>query len=256
MGDSGLMSAKLEAGDAIVVPEKLIFSRTMKDVKDITADHDAARGHARGVPGDSLISRDHGSRPRGRDKGGFVEERQQPEYTDDVIDLGQYSAALRPEGLVEDRSAFPGGRRCHAPRDASECRTSTRRPRSSLPAIDEKKQIPALGALASFGMTIGGPSSVEDLESLFKSNDLTVRVFRKYNLWPIVLADKFDPTTGKVKPAWTDRLFGNENGPKAPRRLGRHTRSEGSPEGFRQQEGRNGFRFLLNLPLRKVPRTS
>ena len=36
MGDSGLMSAKLEAGDAIVVPEKLIFSRTMKDVKDIT----------------------------------------------------------------------------------------------------------------------------------------------------------------------------------------------------------------------------
>ncbi len=36
MGDSGLMSAKLEAGDAIVVPEKLIFSRTMKDVKDVT----------------------------------------------------------------------------------------------------------------------------------------------------------------------------------------------------------------------------
>ena len=26
----------LEPGDSIVVPEKLIFSRTMKDVKDIT----------------------------------------------------------------------------------------------------------------------------------------------------------------------------------------------------------------------------
>ena len=37
MGDSGLMSAKLEPGDAIVVPEQLVFSRTMKDVKDITA---------------------------------------------------------------------------------------------------------------------------------------------------------------------------------------------------------------------------
>jgi protein involved in polysaccharide export with SLBB domain len=36
MGNSGLMSVKLEAGDAIVVPEKLIYSRTMKDVKDIT----------------------------------------------------------------------------------------------------------------------------------------------------------------------------------------------------------------------------
>ncbi|MGB5196556.1 MAG: Wzz/FepE/Etk N-terminal domain-containing protein [Candidatus Deferrimicrobium sp.] len=84
------------------------------------------------------------------------------------------------------------------------------------PSVDEKKQIPALGALASFGVTIGGPSSIEDLESLFKSNDLTVRIFRKYNLWPIVLADKFDPTTGKVIPAWTDRLFGNEKGPRPP----------------------------------------
>ncbi len=84
------------------------------------------------------------------------------------------------------------------------------------PSIDEKKQNPALGALASFGVMIGGPSSVEDIESLFKSNDLAVRVFRKYNLWPIVLADKFDPATGKVKPAWTDRLFGNEKGPKPP----------------------------------------
>jgi uncharacterized protein involved in exopolysaccharide biosynthesis len=84
------------------------------------------------------------------------------------------------------------------------------------PSVDEKKQIPALGALASFGVSIGGPSSIEDLDTLFKSNDLTVRVFGKYNLWPIVLADKFDPATGKVKPAWTDRLFGGEKGPKPP----------------------------------------
>lgn len=84
------------------------------------------------------------------------------------------------------------------------------------PSVDEKKQNPALGALASFGVSIGGPSSVEDLETVFKSSDLTVRVFRKYNLWPIILADKFDPATGKVKPAWTDRLFGNEKKPKPP----------------------------------------
>jgi uncharacterized protein involved in exopolysaccharide biosynthesis len=84
------------------------------------------------------------------------------------------------------------------------------------PSIDEKKQNPALGALASFGVTIGGPSSVEDLDSLFRSNDLAVRVFRKYNLWPIVLADRFDPATGMVKPAWTDRIFGDGKGPKPP----------------------------------------
>ena len=84
------------------------------------------------------------------------------------------------------------------------------------PSIDEKKQNPALGALASFGVSIGGPSSVEDLESLFKSNDLAVRVFRKYSLWALILEDKFDPATKRVKPKWTDRLFGNEKGPKPP----------------------------------------
>ncbi len=84
------------------------------------------------------------------------------------------------------------------------------------PSVDEKKQNPALGALASFGVSIGGPSSIEDLESIFKSNDLAVRVFRKYNLWPIILSDKFDPVTGKVNPAWTDRLFGNVKGSKPP----------------------------------------
>jgi uncharacterized protein involved in exopolysaccharide biosynthesis len=84
------------------------------------------------------------------------------------------------------------------------------------PAFDEKKQNPALGALASFGIEIGGPSKVEDLESLFKSKDLTVRVFRKYNLWPIVLPDRFDPATGMMKICWTDRLLGSEKGPRPP----------------------------------------
>src|SRR5659263_220003 len=84
------------------------------------------------------------------------------------------------------------------------------------PAVDEKRPNPALGVLASFGVDIGSPTKVEDLETLFKSNDLTVRVFRKYNLWPIVLPDRFDPATGKMKFGWTDRLFGGEKGPRAP----------------------------------------
>ncbi len=84
------------------------------------------------------------------------------------------------------------------------------------PEKDERSQSPALGALASFGVTVGGPSNIEDLDTLFKSNDLAVRVFRKYNLWPILLADKFDPVTGKVKPAWTDRLFGSKKEQKPP----------------------------------------
>jgi uncharacterized protein involved in exopolysaccharide biosynthesis len=84
------------------------------------------------------------------------------------------------------------------------------------PAVDEKRPNPALGVLASFGVDIGSPSKVEDLETLFQSNDLTARVFRKYNLWPIVLPDRVDSATGKMKVCWTDRLSGREKGPRAP----------------------------------------
>ncbi|HEX8043573.1 Wzz/FepE/Etk N-terminal domain-containing protein [Candidatus Deferrimicrobium sp.] len=136
------------------------------------------------------------------------------EYREDEIDLGSYFAILRKAwwkvallslavGIVTLVVMF-------------QMRNIYRATAVITPPVDEKKQLPALGALASFGVSIGGPSSVEDLESLFKSNDLTVRVFRKYNLWPIVLADEFDPSTGKVIPAWTDRLFGNEKGPRPP----------------------------------------
>jgi len=84
------------------------------------------------------------------------------------------------------------------------------------PAVDEKRPNPALGILASLGVDIGNTTKVEDLETLFKSNDLTVRVFQKYNLWPVVLPDKFDSATGKMKFGWIDRLFRGENGPRTP----------------------------------------
>ena len=84
------------------------------------------------------------------------------------------------------------------------------------PVTDEKKQISTSGALASFGIDVGGPSRVEDLDTLFKSNDLTVRVFQKYNLWPIVMADRYDSKTGKLKTSWTDRMFGSVSEPKEP----------------------------------------
>jgi uncharacterized protein involved in exopolysaccharide biosynthesis len=143
-----------------------------------------------------------------------MEEPPPTDYREDEIDLGNYFAILRKVwwkvallslvvGVVTLVVMF------QLPNYYKATAVIT-------PSVDEKKQIPALGALASFGVVIGGPSSVEDLESLFRSNDLTVRVFRKYNLWPIVLADKFDPATGKVIPAWTDRLFGNEKGPRPP----------------------------------------
>ena len=144
----------------------------------------------------------------------LTEERPPTRYEEDEIDLGEYFAILRKNGwkivlfslgvgLVTLLVMFllPDIYQATA---------------VLTPAVDEKRPNPALGILASFGIDIGSPTKVEDLETLFKSNDLTVRVFGKYNLWPVVLPDRFDPATGKMKFCWTDRLFRGEKGPRVP----------------------------------------
>ena len=137
------------------------------------------------------------------------------EYRDDEIDLGIYFAILRKEwwkialfslavGVATLLYMFT------KPNIYQATAVIT-------PAIEEKKQNPGFGALASsVGISIGDPSSVGDLESLFKSNDLAVRVFSKHTLWPIIIADNFDKTTGTVRPSWTDRLLGDRNKPRFP----------------------------------------
>ncbi|TFH32951.1 MAG: hypothetical protein E4G97_01735, partial [Deltaproteobacteria bacterium] len=128
------------------------------------------------------------------------------EYREDVIDLGEYWEALRPNlwkialfSLVVGIIAFllmflmPN---------------IYKSPAVIAPSEDEKKNLPAIGAIAStFGVQIGGPSTVEDLESLFRSNDLTVRVFRKHNIWHAVYPDTYDPKTGRMKVGWKARLL-------------------------------------------------
>ena len=135
-------------------------------------------------------------------------------YEEDVIDLREYFAILRKNGWKIVLFSLAVGLvtllvMFLLPNIYQATAVLT-------PAVDEKRPNPALGILASFGVDIGSPTKVEDLETLFKSNDLTVRVFRKYNLWPIVLPDRFDPATGKMKFCWTDRLFGREKGPRVP----------------------------------------
>src|SRR5512145_1552482 len=83
------------------------------------------------------------------------------------------------------------------------------------PSIEESKQNPALGAIASLGFQAGGPSKVEDLETLFRSNDLTVRVFSKHDLWPIVFHDRYDAKSARMRPSLRDRLLGKADA-KAP----------------------------------------
>ncbi len=149
------------------------------------------------------------------DRSEMEDQRLREQYmAEDAIDLGVYFAILRKQwwkicgislavGLVTllVMYLFPDTYQATA---------------VLTPAVDEKRPNPALGILASLGFDIGNPTKVEDLETLFMSNDLTVRVFRKYNLWPVVIPDKFDSATGKMKFCWTDRLFGLEKGPRAP----------------------------------------
>jgi len=143
-----------------------------------------------------------------------TKEQSPTRYEEDVIDFGEYFAILRKNGWkIALFSLAVGLVTLLVMFQFPDIYQATA---VLTPAVDEKRPNPALGILASLGIDVGSPTKVEDLETLFKSHDLTVRVFRKYNLWPIVLADKFDPATGKVRPAWTDRLFGDEKGPRPP----------------------------------------
>jgi uncharacterized protein involved in exopolysaccharide biosynthesis len=135
-------------------------------------------------------------------------------YEEDEINLGEYFAILRRNGWKIVLFSLAVG--LVTLLVMFQFPDIYQSPAVLTPAVDEKRPNPALGILASLGVDIGNPTKVEDLETLFKSNDLTARVFRKYNLWPIVLPDRFDPATGKLKPCWTDRLFGREKGPRVP----------------------------------------
>jgi uncharacterized protein involved in exopolysaccharide biosynthesis len=87
---------------------------------------------------------------------------------------------------------------------------------SIAPSVDEKTQNPVLGSLVSFGVNVGGKSKIEDLEALFRSKDLTVRVFRKYDVWPYLLPDEYDQQTKTIKPVWWRFLFGEKREPRKP----------------------------------------
>jgi uncharacterized protein involved in exopolysaccharide biosynthesis len=150
----------------------------------------------------------------GEEVHGMTEERPPARYEEEAIDLGEYFAILRKNGwkialfslavgfvTLLVMFLFPNIYQATA---------------VLTPAVDEKRPNPALGILASLGVDISSPTKVEDLETLFKSKDLTVRVFRKYNLWPIILPDRFDPATRKLKIRWMDRLSGGGKGPREP----------------------------------------
>jgi uncharacterized protein involved in exopolysaccharide biosynthesis len=85
-----------------------------------------------------------------------------------------------------------------------------------MPVADEGKQSSALGALASMGISVGSPSKIEDLEVLFRSNDLTARVFNRHNHWPVLLGDAYDPATGMIRSSRLSVVRSKDKAPKLP----------------------------------------
>lgn len=74
------------------------------------------------------------------------------------------------------------------------------------PVGDEGKVTPGMGALASIGLPASLSSKVEEIDSVFRSKDLAVRVFSKHDLWPLLLGDRIDPVSGTFRPGELARL--------------------------------------------------
>jgi uncharacterized protein involved in exopolysaccharide biosynthesis len=124
-----------------------------------------------------------------------VEERRQPSGEEEAIDLGVYFAVFRRQwwkivllsltvGVITLIVMF------RVPNSYKATAVIT-------PVGDEGMQS-NVSYLSALG--ISRPGKAEDLETLLKSDDLTVRVFQKHDLWSIVFPDRFDPKTGKFKP--------------------------------------------------------
>ena len=73
------------------------------------------------------------------------------------------------------------------------------------------------GILSTMGVSFGS-SKVEDLEVLFKSRDLAFRVFEKHGVWALAYPDRFDSTSGLMRPGLLDRLIRGESAPRPPGR--------------------------------------
>lgn len=124
---------------------------------------------------------------------------------DEAVDLGRYTAALRPHWWkILGLSAAVGAVTLLAlllqPNRYTASATIT-------PPKEDRKQNAAFGLLSSIGLSVGGATEVEDLEVLFHSDDLTARVFRKHDLWPVVMPRRYDSKTGLLRPGWFDRVF-------------------------------------------------
>jgi len=143
-----------------------------------------------------------------------MEEHRPMEPREDEIDLGKYLAILRKEWWkILLFSILVGGVTLFWMMQQPNVYRATA---TVTPAEEDSRPSHAIGALASLGVSVGAPSRVEDIETLFRSSDLTARVFGKHNLWPALLPDSYDAVTGKPKMSWKEKFLGGNAAGRAP----------------------------------------
>ncbi len=143
-----------------------------------------------------------------------MEERPPMDYREDEIDLSIYFAILRKAWWKIGLFSISGGIvtllvMLRMPNIYQATAVIT-------PQIEEGSPGSPFGALATFGLS-GAPTKADELELLLNSKDFAVRVVNKYNLWPVLLGDRYDPVTGKMKASGKGGLWG---GGKEPKPLG------------------------------------
>jgi len=112
-----------------------------------------------------------------------TKEQSPTRYEEDVIDFGEYFAILRKNGWkIALFSLAVGLVTLLVMFQFPDIYQAT----PSSPPVDEKRPNPALGILASLGIDVGSPTRWKTWKP-FSEPRPHRGVFRKYNLWPIVL---------------------------------------------------------------------
>ncbi|MBI5016170.1 MAG: hypothetical protein HZB55_11890 [Deltaproteobacteria bacterium] len=113
------------------------------------------------------------------------------------------AAALGGAGAVMGTSLAPAGYRA----------TAVLRPTATGP---ESAEVTFESVMSPIGIAQGGSAALENLVFLFRSRDLTRRVFRRNDLWPALWGERFDPLRKRISPNLWETLCWGQRVPRSP----------------------------------------
>lgn len=113
------------------------------------------------------------------------------------------ASALAGAAALTGTSLAPGGYRA----------TAVLRP---VATGSESAEVAFESVMSPIGVAQGGSAALEELVVLFRSRDLTRRVFRRHDLWPSLWGDRLGPTQQMLQPTLWERLCWGQTAPRPP----------------------------------------